>query len=107
MPVKDFTLGIKNLKGEDAKTGDKPFAMKDMLVMVLLEEGDQGQFRIKSGVERAKAAALAVKVYSAEGAEDYTTDELKVIKDRVELIAPPLATLRIVEYLDAKELKKE
>lgn len=62
------------ISGKDSRTGDARESFADILYM---------------GASGIRAHALAMKIYKSEGAEEYTDEEMRLIKGAAERFCTP------------------
>lgn len=94
---KNFDQPIKQIDGTPFMDGDKPYLMTKAILDALLSPvGDEKT----TGHQKTERYALALKLHKG-GQQDYTTEELTTIKDRVGITCTVLAVGQIYNAVDA------
>lgn len=101
----DMTKAIKNLEGDNLNNPESKLKEKEPLMMrivcvnsLLTQTQDDKNI---DGNEKAKRFELAMRIYT-EKEIDLNVDELKLIKDLIGKIYPPLVVGRAYQILDPK-----
>lgn len=99
----NVTAAIKNYEGEIIKKDDKPFTVRDALIIAL---NSQMEKDIITAEDKAKIYQLSIRIYAGKEV-DLTLDDRSFIKKRADKFLSPLVYGRICDILEDKPLEAQ
>ena len=92
----NFTVVLKNLKGETLKDKDKDLTLKDVSANALL-----GNYKEEiDGSEKLKRFLLATRIYESKDEIELENDDVKLVKDMIAKGYSTVVTARAWQILD-------
>ena len=115
MIIKDLNKVFKTLDGRNMtvnimedekgslggqKVTKKDLTLREVITNSLLAPPPQGQRDQMEGAEKARRYFLAIEIYTEKNQVELSVDDIKLIKDEIGRVYPPLIVGQAYEILD-------